>query len=45
MAYSINSTIKHGKYTEKIDSTHLQQVYLETGVEAKVPPFPLKVIE
>lgn len=31
MAYSINSTIKHGKYTEKIDSTHLQQVYLETG--------------
>ena len=31
MAYSINSTIKHGKYTEKLNGTTLQQVYLETG--------------
>ena len=29
--YSINSTIKHGKYTEKVDASHLNQVYLETG--------------
>lgn len=29
--YVINPTIAHGKYTEKIDSSHLTQVYLETG--------------
>lgn len=31
MAYSLYGTPKHGKYTEKLSSTALQQVYLETG--------------
>ena len=30
-SYTINASIKHGKYTEKVDSSHLNQVYLETG--------------
>ena len=31
MAYTLYGTPKHGKYTEKLSSTALQQVYLETG--------------